>query len=145
MTGNELNELFTLRRDLRSVEELLDAVRRAADVPGVADVSGTPHAHRSRDTVGNLLAEIEDLSSRAEHLRGEIQCREAAAAAFIQGIEDTQTRLIFRLRFLRGCTWKQIARTIGGHNTVNSVKMRYVRYLKSCDAMLPDVTLSGVV
>ena len=135
MTGQELNELFMLRRDLRSVEELLDAVRRVADVPGVADVSGTPRAQRPRDTVGNLLAEMDDLSSRAERLRGEIQCRESAAAAFIAGIEDTQTRLIFRLRFLRGYTWKQIARTIGGGNTVSGVKMRYARYMESCDAM----------
>lgn len=135
MTGNELNELFTLRRDLRSVEELLDAVRSAADVPGVADTSGTPHARKARDTVGNLLAEMDDLSSRAEHLRGEIQRREVSAAAFIQGIEDNQTRLIFRLRFLRGYTWKRIARTIGSGNTVSGVKMRYARYMESCDAM----------
>ena len=135
ITGNELNELFTLRRDLRSVEKLLSAVRSAADVPGVADVSGTPHAQRPRDTVGNLLAEVDDLSSRAERLRGEIQGREASAAAFINGIEDNQTRLIFRLRFLRGYTWKQIARTIGGGNTVSGVKMRYARYMESCDAM----------
>ena len=140
MTGQKLNELFTLRRDLRSVEELLDAVRRAADVPGVADVSGTPHAHRPRDTVGNLLAEVDDLSSRAEHLRGEIQCREAAAAAFIQGIEDTQTRLIFRLRFLRGYTWKQIARIIRGNNTAESVRKMYSRYFeKTCPPVSGDV------
>ncbi|MBR4211458.1 MAG: hypothetical protein IKR84_03605 [Oscillibacter sp.] len=140
MTGGELNELFILRRDLRTAEELLMSLRAAAGVPGVPDVSDAPRANRPRDTVGNLLSEIDDLSARADRLHGEIERREASAAAFIGGIDDNQTRLIFQLRFMRGCTWKQIARTIGGHNTVNSVKMRYVRYLKSCDAMLPDVT-----
>ena len=140
MTSDELNELFTLRKDLRTAEELLASLRAAADAPGVPDVSDAPRANRPRDTVGNLLSEIDDLSARADSLRGEIQRREASAAAFIRGIDDNQTRLIFQLRFMRGCTWKQIAQTIGGHNTVNSVKMRYVRYLKSCDAMLPDVT-----
>ena len=75
------------------------------------------------------------MSARAEALRGEIERREASAAAFIRGIDDNQTRLIFQLRFMRGCTWKQIARTIGGRNTISSVKMRYARYIESCDAM----------
>lgn len=140
MSGNELNELFTLRRDLRSVEELLDAVRSAADVPGVADTSGTPHTRKARDTVGNLLAEMDDLSSRAERLRGEIQRREVSAAAFIRGIEDNQTRLIFRLRFMRGYTWKRIARTIGGGNTADSVRKMYSRYFeKTCPPVSGDV------
>ena len=135
MTSDELNELFTLRKDLRTAEELLASLRAAADAPGVPDVSDTPRANRTRDTVGNLLSEIDDLSARAETLRGEIERREASAAAFIRGIDDNQTRLIFQLRFMRGCTWKQIARTIGGHNTISSVKMRYARYIESCDAM----------
>ena len=132
MTGGELNELFILRRDLRTAEELLMSLRAAADVPGVPDVSDAPRANRPRDTVGNLLSEIDDLSVRAEALRGEIERREASAAAFIRGIDDNQTRLIFQLRFMRGCTWKQIARIIGGGNTADSVRKMYARYLSAC-------------
>ena len=139
MRGKELNELLALRKELRTVEELLASVRSAADAPGVPDVSDERHAQRRRDTVGNLLSEIDDLTARADSLRGEIQSREESAAAFIQGIDDPQTWLILRLRFMRGYTWKRIARTIGGRNTENSVKMRCARYLKSCGAALPSV------
>lgn len=133
VTGEELNELFLLRKDLRTVEGLLVSLRSAADIPGVPDVSDAPRrAQCPRDTVGNLLSEIDDLSARADALRGEIQSREASAAAFIGGIDDAQTRLIFRLRFLRGWTWKRIARTIGGGNTADSVRKMYARYLSAC-------------
>ena len=132
MTGEELNELFLLRKELRTVEELLESVRSAADAPGVPDVAGERHGLRARrDTVGNLLAEIEDLTTRAERLRGEIATLEESAAAFIGDIADTQTRLIFRLRFMRGYTWKRIARTIGGNNTAESVRKMYSRYWES--------------
>lgn len=132
MTGGELNELFILRRDLRTAEELLMSLRAAAGVPGVPDVSDAPRANRPRDTVGNLLSEIDDLSARAGKLRGEIERREASAAAFIRGIDDNQTRLIFQLRFMRGCTWRRIARIIGGGNTADSVRKMYARYLSAC-------------
>ena len=139
--GEELNELLALRKELQTVEELLASVRSAADVPGVPDVSAERHGRGARrDTVGSLLTEIEDLTARADGLREEIGRREESAAAFIGDIDDAQTRLIFRLRFMRGYTWKRIARTMGGGNTVNGVKMRCARYLKSCGAMLPDVT-----
>lgn len=132
VTGEELNALFILRKDLRTAEELLASLRAAADVPGVPDASKLRGANRPRDTVGNLLSEIDDLSARADSLRGEIRSREASAAAFIRGIEDNQTRLIFQLRFMRGCTWRRIARIIGGGNTADSVRKMYARYLSAC-------------
>ena len=139
MTAQELNQIFAMRRNLETLESLMASLQSAADAPGVTELSDAPRSRKTRDTVGNLISEIDDLSARAECLRGDIQGREASAAAFIQSIEDNQTRLIFQLRFMRGYTWKRIARTIGGHNTANSVKMRCARYLKSCGAALPDV------
>ena len=132
VTAKELNEIFIMRRKL---ENLLESLRSAADAPCVPELSDAPHSRRARDTVGSLLSEIDDLSARADVLRGEIERREKSAAAFIGNIDDAQTRLIFQLRFMRGCTWKQIAQTIGGGNTISGVKMRYARYMESCDAM----------
>ena len=49
---------------------------------------------------------------------------------YIGGIKDDQTRMIFRLRFIHCMTWPQVAETIGGRNTANSVKLICHRYLK---------------
>lgn len=38
-------------------------------------------------------------------------------------------RTILRLRFVRCLTWKEVARTIGGRNTSDGVRMTVYRYL----------------
>ena len=132
MTTKELNEIFVMRRNLGTLESLLASLRSAANAPRSPELSDTPRSRRAQDTVGSLLSEIDDLSGRADSLRGEIERREKSAAAFIGSIDDAQTRLIFHLRFMRGYTWKRIAQTIGGGNTISGVKMRYARYIENC-------------
>ena len=138
MTTKELNEIFVMRRNLGTLENLLASLRSAANAPCASELSDTPRSRRAQDTVGNLLSEIDDLSVRADSLRGEIERREKSAAAFIGSIDDAQTRLIFHLRFMRGYTWKRIAQTIGGGNTISGVKMRYARYIENCVSSRPS-------
>ena len=92
---------------------MLQSLRDAA-CPGAAALTGMPHTPGIKDKVGDLAAESE----------GQIM-------PFIQGIDDDQTRLIFRLRFLRGLAWKEVAAVIGGRNSEDSVKMVCYRYLGS--------------
>ena len=88
-----------------------------------------PHAPGVRDKVGDLAVEIADMSGSVEALRSEVRESEAQILPYITGIRDNQTRLVFRLRFLRGLTWKEVARVIGGRNSEDSVKMVCYRYL----------------
>ena len=48
---------------------------------------------------------------------------------FIDNIEDSLTRRIFRLRFIEGKNWKQISVQIGGGNTDISLRQMMCRYL----------------
>lgn len=48
---------------------------------------------------------------------------------FIDNIEDSLTRRIFRLRFIEGMNWKQISVQIGGGNTDISLRQMMCRYL----------------
>ena len=57
----------------------------------------------------------------------------ALVTAYITQIPDDQTRMIFRLRFLRGLTWSEVAALIGGRNTESAVKNICYRYLETCD------------
>lgn len=71
------------------------------------------------------------MKERIRYLREEIGQEESRVTAFISGIENDQTRMIFRLRFLRGLAWKEVAAVIGGRNSEDSVKMVCYRYLGS--------------
>ena len=55
----------------------------------------------------------------------------SAVTEFVESIENDQTRMIFRLRFLRCLTWGEVAAVIGGRNTEDGVKSACYRYLSS--------------
>lgn len=90
-----------------------------------------PHAPGVRDKVGDLAVEIADMTERIRYLKEEIDGAEAAVTEFVESIENDQTRMIFRLRFLRCLTWGEVAAVIGGRNTEDGVKSACYRYLSS--------------
>ena len=128
MTLEELNRHLALVEEIAKVEELLRSLREAA-FPGSGGLSGMPHAPGVKDKVGDLAAEIADLEAQLVLLRREAADGEAEITEWISAIGDAQTRLLFRIRFLRGMPWKEVAGIIGGRNTEDSVRMICYRYL----------------
>lgn len=49
--------------------------------------------------------------------------------SFIENIEDSLTRRIFRLRFIEGKNWRDVSANIGGGNSEEAVRKRVCRYL----------------
>lgn len=49
---------------------------------------------------------------------------------FIYGIENSLTRQIFELRYIKGKSWERIALELGGGNTADGVRMAQVRYFE---------------
>ena len=147
LTLEELNRYFVLRERLAKAKEMLVSLRAAA-CPGAQVLTGMPHVSGASDKVGDLSIEIADLEGRIQILMNELSKEEAKINLFISSIENDQTRMIFRLRFLRCLTWGEVAAIIGGNNSESAVKNICYRYLESCDepgAVVLDVTPSNVV
>lgn len=108
MTKQELNHHLTLLQRLEEARGLLDSLEAAG-----------------------LAAETAGILDDIAHLDMELQQSEAVVTAWMRTIEDIPTRIIFRLRFLRGLEWKAVAALIGGRNTTNSVKAVCYRYLEA--------------
>lgn len=132
MTLKELNRHFTLRERLSRAKEMLASLQAAA-CPGAQVLTGMPHAPGVSDKVGDLAVEIADLEGRIQILMNELSMEERKINLFISNIENDQTRMIFRLRFLRCLTWGEVAAIIGGNNSESAVKNICYRYLESCD------------
>ncbi len=49
---------------------------------------------------------------------------------YINNIDDSLIRQIITLRYINGLEWKQVAASIGGNNTADSVRKIAERYLK---------------
>lgn len=99
--------------------------------PGAQALTGMPHTPGVSDKVGDLAVEIADLKDQIARLESEIEQKRGQVTQFIVSIENDQTRMIFRLRFLRCLTWSQVADVIGGRNTEDGVKKACYRYLRA--------------
>lgn len=87
-----------------------------------------PHGSGVTDKVGGFAAEIADLDSQIEQITAKSDAKEAQLADWIAGIRDPRTRLVFRWRFFRALSWKEIAKIT--HTTTDTVKAIVYRYLR---------------
>lgn len=128
MTKQDLDCHLELLQMLAEDLELLASLEEAAG-PKIQRLDGMPHAHGISDPVGNLAAEIADMRETVARRKAAVAKSEETIATYISTIEDSQTRMIFRLRFIRGMSWKEVAATIGGRNTEAGVKAVCYRYI----------------
>lgn len=128
MTLRELSIYYKLHERLEQNRQMLSSLYTAAGL-GAQEITGMPHAPGVSDQVSGLVIEIEDLKERISHLESECAQEKRILERYISTIEDDQTRMVFRLRFVHCMTWPQVAKAIGGRNTANSVKLICHRYL----------------
>lgn len=130
MTLAELSRHFKLRERIERNNETIAGLRLAA-YPCAQKLDGMPHAQGVSDKVGRLAIDIADLEDKNKQLAQELQEAEREIVAFIDTIPDEYLQMIFRLRFLHGMTWGEVAGALGGRNTEVGVKSACYRYLKT--------------
>ena len=128
MTLQELNRYYRLIEQLNKACVLLVSLEDSA-APKSPVLNGLPSAQGYGDNVGTLAVEIADMRARVEFLKNEVEQKRREVECYIDSIPEDQVRLIFRLRFLRGLAWGEVAAIIGGGNTENSVKKICYRHL----------------
>ena len=129
MDKRTLYRLFVLpkmveqkRREVQRIWERLTSISPS--------LSGMPHAGGVHDKIGEGVPELVE---KKEELEAQIRAYEKEAdmiTGWIDAIEDLQVNLIFSLRFKERMSWNEVADTVGGNNTENSVRMMVNRYLE---------------
>lgn len=125
MTPEILLLHYDLLEQLRRDEDMLDALKAAAE-PGAQTITDMPTTPGLQDRVGSLAAEIADLKSHIRFLRRQIDQDAAAVEEYVSKITDARIRVLFRLRFCRGFTWREIA-TIMGTESEEGIKKLFLR------------------
>lgn len=128
MKLEELNEHFNLIQQLQELQQTYESMK--AKALGAQRITGMPHGTGVSDKVGMLAAELADLAGRIKYMQDTIRKNAAPIEEWTNTIEDERTRIIFRLRFLHGYSWCEVADILDNRITEDAVKMVCYRYLK---------------
>lgn len=128
MTLDELNRHLGLLEDLETTRTIKAGFLAKAQ-PGAAAMTGMPHSSGVNDKVGDLAVEIADLDTQIETLEWVVRESEQKILPFLESIQNISVRMAFRLRFLRGMSWGEVAGVFGRRFSEESIKKMCYRYL----------------
>lgn len=130
MTKKELSQLVWLKREIERDKERLRELEARAEGLG-APLTGAPGGGGASDTVGRYAAEAADVCRAIDGKVRRCWTELQRLTRYIDAVEDSLMRQILTARYIEGKTWNQVADSIGGGNTEDSVRMLHNRYLRS--------------
>ncbi len=129
MTKRELSQLYWLNREIEEDKRKLAELETAAE-GGAAKITGMPHASgdgRGLENYAVLIAEQRDLIDTKIRQTVILYNR---LNRYIATVPDSLMRQILTLRYVNGLSWVQVAMSIGGGNTADSVRKAHDRFLR---------------
>ena len=130
MTLKELSQLYYLNREIEREQERLEKLRVRASASGASKYDSMPKSPSFENRLERYTAEIVDLEAIIQAKTVQYLHERNRLERYIAEIPDSLTRQIFRLRFVGGLTWVQIAFEVGGGNTEEGVRKRVYRHLR---------------
>lgn len=126
MTEKELSQLYFLKIEIKTIENEIENY----DKSGIqASGFGAEGGNRMKGSITEKVAlERVELKESLEVAKGKAEMELHKLEAYINSVDDSEIRLIMRLRHIEGCNWEQIGRRLHMHYT--TVIRRYRKYLK---------------
>lgn len=129
MTAKRLHQYKALCREIADLGKKIENSKLESDI--VSDVvSGSdnqyPYVARHFTVTGAGADQRERLRKMQEKCRRERD----EILAYIDAIEDSITRQIFRYRHIEGLSWRAVAFRMGGYDTEDGVRKKHDRYLR---------------
>lgn len=132
VTGHQLAQLRYLKQEI-SVERQRIAQLRAKAEYGARRLDGMPGGGRAGDRTGLYATELAYLEQLlADHMHRAV-CELLRLQTIINEIPDSELRLIFYYRYIKGLSWSAIAFRIGRHDE-QIPRKKHDRYLKEYNA-----------
>ena len=127
MDLDKLNRHYEMIEKLRNMQEMYQSME--AKALGSQKLTGMPHGTDVNDKVSMLAAELADLSGRIDYLKEQVAESANEIREWTNTIEDERTRMIFRLRYLHGYAWCEVADLLPNRLSEEAVKLVCYRYL----------------
>ena len=130
MTLRKLSQLRYLNQEIERDMQRLAELRAFIENPSTSKLSGMPTTGNFVNITEKNIIEIITLEGIIDSKIDRCITEKKEIEEYISGIDDSLIRQIFTLRFVEGLSWRQVAFTVGGNNTEDSVKKICYRYLK---------------
>lgn len=131
MTYRELRQLHYLNLEIKQDQERLMQLR--SEMSGISgmNLSGIPHGTVTSSQPERLAIEIAEIETTIKDKLLMCYHQRSRIERYIAQIQDSLTRQIFTLRFVKDFSWSKVAFIIGGGNSADSVRMHCQRYINS--------------
>ena len=107
MDKSELQRIMIEYRSIGSLERRIEALRDTLERTTL-QLDGMPHGSDGTDKMATLTATIVDLEKKLDKRRVDCEKEMQRAETVIDTLPDQQ-RLVMRLRYIEGLSWKQVA------------------------------------
>lgn len=128
MTKKELSQLYYLNREIGQLQIRLAELECLA-TSCTANITGMPKASGISDKLSKYVAEIADLKCLLDLNLKKCFYELNRLNRYIQGLEDSEMRMILSLRYVNGLSWQQIAYSIG-ENDEQYPRRKHNKFLK---------------
>ncbi len=128
MHRKELSQLYYLNREIEEQQRRLQELEALA-TSCTSWITGMPKNKGITDKLADYVAEIADLKGLIDLNIRKCFYELNRLNRYINTIDDSQMRMIFSLRYINGLCWQQIAHSIGGGNTADSVRKAHDRFM----------------
>lgn len=136
MNREKLEQLESLKKEIKIAHDEIDRLERAIQSGRVvmdsvkASRRCIPFDVHTVTIEGMSQERLEKKKERYRRKIREFQKLVDEIEEWIDTIEDSQMRLILQLRYRNGLSWQQVAASIGGRNTEDSVRMAHNRFFE---------------
>lgn len=129
ITKRELSQLYYLSREIERDKRRLKELEALAEGT-TQHLTGMPIAPGFGDKTARYAIEIMELKEIIECNLRRYMIEYNRLMRFISEVKDSQMRQILILRYVNGMTWREVAQSIGGGNTEDSVRKMNDRFLE---------------
>lgn len=135
MTLKELSQLYYLKKEIKYDKRRLKQLETVTVDVQAAKLTGMPYTPPLiYDPIAEKVVRLVDYKEELQEVLQEAVKRKRKAELkitnYIESIDDSFIRLIFKLRFIDCKTWWQVAWEVGGGNTSDTVRMCCTRFLR---------------
>lgn len=128
MTLAELNGHLDMVTQLHSARETLQNMQDR--ILGAQPYDGMPHGHEASRKTENLSILLKEQSDEVDRLERIVSRSEKSIRKWISTVPDTRAKTVYRLRFLCGMKWEDVADYVGGEKSADAVRMLCYRYIE---------------